>query len=98
MSNDAVVPEFTSLSGANWITVEHAELIVALYAEATALHENGLHQEACAARVVLDGKTGCALTAADRPSRVSVHSFHSCNVSRSAELDFLVIGRLRRLI
>jgi hypothetical protein len=49
------MPEFAGLSGANWMAVEHAELIVALYAAVTALHENGLHQEACAARAVLDG-------------------------------------------
>jgi hypothetical protein len=55
MSIDAVMPEFAGLSGANWMAVEHAELIVALYAAVTALHENGLHQEACTARAVLDG-------------------------------------------
>ena len=55
MSIDAVMPEFAGLSGANWMAVEHAELIVAAYSAVTALHENGLHQEACAARAVLDG-------------------------------------------
>jgi hypothetical protein len=55
MSIDAVMPEFAGLSGANWMAVEHAALVVALSAAATALHENGLHQEACAARAVLDG-------------------------------------------
>jgi hypothetical protein len=55
MSIDAVMPEFAGLSGANWMAVEHAELVVALYAAVTALHENGLHQDACAARAVLDG-------------------------------------------
>jgi hypothetical protein len=55
MSIDVVMPEFAGLSGANWMAVEHAELVVALYTAATALDENGLHQEACAARAVLDG-------------------------------------------
>jgi hypothetical protein len=52
MSIDAVMPEFAGLSGAKWMAVEHCELVVALV---TALHENGLHQDACAARAVLDG-------------------------------------------
>ena len=47
--------ELAGLSGANWMAVEHAELVVALSAAVTALHENGLHQEAGAARAVLDG-------------------------------------------
>jgi hypothetical protein len=55
MCIDAVMPEFAGLSGANWMAVEHAELVVALYAAVTALRENGLHQVACAARAVLDG-------------------------------------------
>jgi hypothetical protein len=55
MSCDAVVPEFVGLSGANLIAVEHAELVVALYAAVTALDDNGLYQEASAARAVLHG-------------------------------------------
>ena len=50
-----MTPEFAVLSGASWMAVEHAELIVALCAAETALHENGLHQDPCAARAVLDG-------------------------------------------
>jgi hypothetical protein len=52
MSIDPVVPEFPGLSGANWIAVEHAELVVTLYAAVTTLHENGLYRDACAARAV----------------------------------------------
>ena len=55
MSSDAVIPELSDLSGANLMAVEHAELVVALYAAVTALDENGLHQEASAARAVLHG-------------------------------------------
>ena len=55
MSVDAVLPEFAGLSDANWMAVEHAELVVALYAAVTALDENGLHQEASAGRAVLNG-------------------------------------------
>jgi hypothetical protein len=55
MSIDAAMPEFAGLSGANWMAVEHAELVVALDAAMTALRENGLHEEASAARTVLDG-------------------------------------------
>jgi hypothetical protein len=55
MSIEAVMPEFAGLSGANWIAVEHAELVVALHAAVTALREDGLYQDACAARAVLDG-------------------------------------------
>jgi cobalamin biosynthesis protein CbiG len=53
MSSDAVISESAGLSGANLMAVEHAELVVALYAAVTALDENGLHQEASAARAVL---------------------------------------------
>jgi cobalamin biosynthesis protein CbiG len=49
------VPEIAGLSGANLMAVEHAELVVALYAAATALDENGLYQEASTARAVLQG-------------------------------------------
>jgi hypothetical protein len=49
------VPKIAGLSGANLIAVEHAELVVALYAAATALDENGLYQEASTARAVLQG-------------------------------------------
>jgi hypothetical protein len=55
MSSDAVIPEFTDLSGANLMAIEHAELVVALYAAVIALDENGLRQEANAARAVLHG-------------------------------------------
>jgi hypothetical protein len=55
MSIDEMMPELAGLSGASWMAVEHAELVVALHAAVTALHENGLHQDACAARAVLDG-------------------------------------------
>ena len=55
MSVDAVLPEFAGLSDANWMAVEHAELVVALYTAVTALDENGLHQEASAGRAVLNG-------------------------------------------
>jgi hypothetical protein len=55
MSNDAVLPEYAGLSGAHLIAVEHAELVVALYAAVTALDRNGLHREANAARAVLHG-------------------------------------------
>lgn len=57
MSSDAVILELPDLSGANLMAVEHAELVVALYAAVTALDENGLHQEASAARAVLQGVT-----------------------------------------
>jgi cobalamin biosynthesis protein CbiG len=55
MSNDAVIPELTGLSGAHLIAVEHAELVVALYAAMTALNDNGLYQAANAAQAVLHG-------------------------------------------
>jgi hypothetical protein len=55
MSSDAVIRGLAGLSGANLLAVEHAELVVALYIAATALDENGLHQEAGAARAVLHG-------------------------------------------
>jgi hypothetical protein len=55
MSSDTVILELRGLSGANLIAVEHAELVVALYAAVTALDENGLHQEASAGRAVLNG-------------------------------------------
>jgi hypothetical protein len=55
MPINAMTPKLDDMSGANWMVVEHAELVVALYAAATALHENGLHREACAAQAVLDG-------------------------------------------
>jgi hypothetical protein len=55
MSTDAATPELAGLSGANWMAVEHAKLVVALHAAVTALHESGLHQHARAARAVLDG-------------------------------------------
>jgi hypothetical protein len=55
MTSDAVIPEWAGLSGANLMAVEHAELVVALYTAVTALDENGLHQEASAARAVLHG-------------------------------------------
>ena len=53
MSSDAVIPKLPGLSGANLMAIEHAELVVALYAAVTALDENGLYQEASAARAVL---------------------------------------------
>jgi hypothetical protein len=55
MSMDAVIPKFARLTGANLMAVEHAELVVALHAAVTALDANGLHQEASAARAVLQG-------------------------------------------
>ena len=55
MSSDAVIPGLAVLSGAKLLAVEHAELVVALYTALTALDENGLHQEANAARAVLHG-------------------------------------------
>jgi hypothetical protein len=55
MSSDAVVPKFAGLSGVHLIAVEHAELVVALYAAVTALDDHGLYQEASAARAVLRG-------------------------------------------
>ena len=55
MSSDTVIPEVGGLSGANLMAVEHAELVVALNAAVTALDDNGLHQEAGAARAVLHG-------------------------------------------
>jgi hypothetical protein len=55
MSFDTVMPALAGLSGANLIVVEHAELVVALYAAVTALDDHGLHQEASAARAVLEG-------------------------------------------
>jgi hypothetical protein len=55
MSSDAVIPKLPGLSDANLMAIEHAELVVALYAAVTALDENGLHQEASAARAVLHG-------------------------------------------
>ena len=55
MSIDAVILEFAGLSGAHLLAVEHAELVVALHAAVTALDENGLHQQASAARAVLRG-------------------------------------------
>ncbi|HEV7610590.1 MAG TPA: hypothetical protein VGO37_01795 [Steroidobacteraceae bacterium] len=54
MSSDAVIPYLAGLSGTHMIAVEHAELVVALYAAMTALDANGLHMEASAARAVLD--------------------------------------------
>jgi hypothetical protein len=54
MPIDAIVPDFAGLSGANLMAVEHAELVVALWAAVTALLENGLHREASVARAVLD--------------------------------------------
>jgi hypothetical protein len=53
MSIHAVIPEFASLSSAHLLAVEHAELVVALHAAVTALDENGLHQQASAARALL---------------------------------------------
>jgi cobalamin biosynthesis protein CbiG len=55
VSSDAVIPELAGLSGANLMAIEHAELVVALYAAVTALDDNGLHREASAARAVLHG-------------------------------------------
>jgi hypothetical protein len=55
MSSDAVILELAGLSGANLMAIEHAELVVALYAAMTALDDHGLHQEASAARAVLHG-------------------------------------------
>jgi hypothetical protein len=43
------------LSSANRMAVEHAELVVALYAAATALDKCGRIKDACEARVVLNG-------------------------------------------
>jgi hypothetical protein len=53
VSSDTVIIELAGLSGANLIAVEHAELVVALYAAVTALADNGLNQEAKAGRAVL---------------------------------------------
>jgi hypothetical protein len=55
MTINAVTPGSAGLSGATLLAVEHAELIVALHTALTALHENGLHREASAARAVLHG-------------------------------------------
>jgi hypothetical protein len=55
MSSDVVIRKLADLSGVNLMAVEHAELLVALCAAATALDENGLHQEASVARAVLQG-------------------------------------------
>jgi hypothetical protein len=55
MSSDTVILELGDLSGATLIAVEHAQLVVALYAAVTALDDNGLHQEANAGRAVLRG-------------------------------------------
>jgi hypothetical protein len=55
MSSETVILELGGLSGANLIAVEHAELVVALFAAATALDDNGLHEEARAAQAVLHG-------------------------------------------
>jgi hypothetical protein len=55
MSSDTVILELGGLSSANLIAVEHAQLVVALYAAVTALDDNGLHQEANAGRAVLHG-------------------------------------------
>jgi hypothetical protein len=44
MSSDAVMPEFADLYRTNRIIVEHAEFVVAQFAAATALRENGPHQ------------------------------------------------------
>jgi hypothetical protein len=54
MSSTVMIPNLASLSGSNMMAVEHAELVVALYAAMTALDANGLHLEASAARAVLD--------------------------------------------
>jgi len=43
------------MSSANLMAVEHAELVVALCAAATALNDNGLYKEAVAAQLVLNG-------------------------------------------
>jgi hypothetical protein len=64
MSSDAVIPGLADLSDANLMAIEHAELVVALYAAVIALDENGLHQEASAARAVLHGM---AMRAAHSP-------------------------------
>jgi hypothetical protein len=53
VSSDTVIFELAGLSGANLIAVEHAELVVALYAAVAALDDNGLNQEANAGRAVL---------------------------------------------
>jgi hypothetical protein len=42
MSINAMMPGFDGLSGASWTAVEHAELVVALSAAVTAVHDNGL--------------------------------------------------------
>jgi hypothetical protein len=55
MSSDAAIPELAGLSSAYLFAIEHAELVVALYTAVTVLDENGLHQEAGAARAVLYG-------------------------------------------
>jgi hypothetical protein len=54
VSSDTI-PELAVLSGTNLMAVEHAELVVALYAAMTALDDNGFHLEASAARAVLHG-------------------------------------------
>jgi hypothetical protein len=54
VSSDTVIIELAGLSGANLIAVEHAELVVALYAAVTALDDNGLNQDANAGRAFLD--------------------------------------------
>jgi hypothetical protein len=54
MSNE-LIPELSGLSGAHLLAVEHAELVVALYAAVTALDDNGLYQAASTARSVLQG-------------------------------------------
>jgi hypothetical protein len=55
MSSDALMPQLTKLSGDNLMAIEHAQLVVALYAAVTALDDNGLYQEASDARAVLHG-------------------------------------------
>jgi hypothetical protein len=51
MSSEVTV---TKLSSAHWMALEHAELVVALHAAASALDHCGLFKEAGAARVVLN--------------------------------------------
>jgi hypothetical protein len=74
MSIEAVMPEFAGLSGANWIAVEHAELVVALHAAVTALREDGLYSGCVrgASGARWDSSTSRSITLAVPQPRVSV--------------------------
>jgi hypothetical protein len=67
MSSDTVILELGGLSSAHLMVVEHAELVVALYAAMTALDDNGLYREASAARAVLHGMAMRASTNRSEP-------------------------------